>query len=40
MHQLEPFYNWKDQYDPSEDERSPFFGVEHKQFEYTKQIYK
>ena len=26
MHQIEPFYNWRDYYSASEDERSPFFG--------------
>lgn len=39
MHDLEPFYNWQHIYVSEEDERSPFYGVEHSQFEYTDTIY-
>lgn len=39
MHEIEPYYNWQHIYVSEEDERSPFFGVEHSQFEYTDTIY-
>ncbi len=39
MHNLEPFYNWQHIYISEEDERSPFYGVEHSQFEYTDTVY-
>ena len=39
MHTIEPFYNWLDVYVSEEDERSPFFGAEHSEFEYTNTIY-
>jgi hypothetical protein len=28
MHELEPFYNWKDLYEAAKDRRSPFYGAE------------
>jgi hypothetical protein len=39
MHDLEPFYNWQYIYVSEEDERSPFYGIEHSEFEYTDAIY-
>lgn len=39
MHELEPFYNWQHIYVSEEDERSPFYGVEHSQFEYVDTVY-
>ena len=39
MHDIEPYYNWRDYYIASEDERSPFFGREYSEFEFTNQIY-
>jgi hypothetical protein len=39
MQDLEPYYRWRDLYVAEEDERSPFFGVDHSQFEYTTTIY-
>lgn len=39
MHEIEPFYNWRDDYIASEDERSPFFGVVYNEFEFDKQVY-
>ncbi len=39
MHELEPYYNWQHIYVSEEDERSPFYGIEHSQFEYTDAIY-
>src|ERR1043165_8482550 len=39
MQDIEPFYNWRHIYIASEDERSPFFGREYSEFEYTNAIY-
>lgn len=39
MHTLEPFYNWQHRYNAEEDERSPFFGAEHSEFEFTNAVY-
>ncbi len=39
MHDIEPFYNWKDYYDSEEDSGSPFFQKEYNQFEYSTEIY-
>ena len=39
MHSLEPYYNWRNLYIASEDERSPFYGREYSEFEFTDQIY-
>lgn len=39
MQDLEPYYNWLHIYVSEEDERSPFYGIEHSQFEYTDTVY-
>src|SRR5690606_17622146 len=39
MHEIEPFYRWRDDYIAAEDELSPFFNMEYNEFEYDKQIY-
>lgn len=39
MHELEPYYNWRDYYIAAEDERSPFYGTIYSEFEYDKKIY-
>jgi len=39
MHHIEPFYNWRGYYIASEDHRSPFFGREYSEFEFTHAIY-
>lgn len=39
MHDLEPYYNWRDYYVASEDERSPFFEREYSEFEFLDKIY-
>lgn len=39
MHEIEPFYRWRDDYIAAEDERSPFYGTEYNEFEFDKQIY-
>lgn len=39
MHDIEPFYNWRHLYMAEEDERSPFYGREHSEFEFTQTVY-
>lgn len=39
MHEIEPFYGWRDYYIASEDKQSPFYRREYSEFEYTHQIY-
>jgi hypothetical protein len=39
MHTIEPYYNWLDIYNSSDDELSPFFGKEHSEFEFTNTVY-
>lgn len=39
MQDIEPYYNWRHLYIASEDERSPFYGREYSEFEYTNAIY-
>lgn len=39
MHELEPFYAWRDYYIASEDKRSPFYGTQHSPFFFTNKIY-
>ena len=39
MHSLEPYYAWRNQYCAEEDPRSPFFGREYSEFEFSDRIY-
>ena len=40
MHELEPFYNWRDNYIASEDKRSPFYSRrDYDEFSYRNTIY-
>jgi hypothetical protein len=39
MHEIEPFYLWRDDYIAAEDEHSPFFNTEYSEFYYDKQLY-
>lgn len=39
MHEIEPFYLWRDDYIAAEDELSPFFNTEYSEFYYDKQLY-
>lgn len=39
MHDIEPFYHWRDNYIAAEDERSPFFGRVYDEFRFTQTIY-
>jgi hypothetical protein len=39
MHDIEPFFNWRHIYVSEEDEKSPFFGREYSEFEFSQTIY-
>ncbi|HLG33955.1 MAG TPA: hypothetical protein VI757_03685 [Bacteroidia bacterium] len=39
MQDIEPFYNWRELYIASEDERSPFYEREYSEFVYSNTIY-
>ena len=39
MHDIEPYYNWIKLYSSEADNKSPFFGREHSEFEFTQAIY-
>jgi hypothetical protein len=39
MQDLEPFYDWQYLYNSEEDNKSPFYGKQHSEFEYSDTIY-
>lgn len=39
MHDIEPFYLWRDDYIAAEDQLSPFYNTEYSEFYYDKQLY-
>lgn len=39
MHDIEPFWKWRDRYVAQEDDRSPFYGKENNEFEYSQVVY-
>lgn len=39
MHEIEPYYNWRDYYVASEDDRSPFYSREYSEFEFSDKVY-
>ena len=39
MHEIEPYYRWRDDYIASEDKLSPFFDTQYNEFHFDKQIY-
>ena len=39
VHSIEPYYNWRNLYAAEDDERSPFYGREYNEFEFTDRIY-
>ena len=39
MHEIEPFYLWRDDYIAAEDQLSPFYNTEYSAFYYDKQLY-
>jgi hypothetical protein len=39
MHDIEPYYQWRDNYIASEDQYSPFYQQEYNEFQFTNAIY-
>lgn len=39
MHDIEPYFQWRDTYIASEDRRSPLYGRDYDEFYYTNTIY-
>ncbi len=39
MHEIEPYYKWRDDYIAAEDECSPFYQTQYNEFEFDKQVY-
>ncbi len=39
MHDIEPYYRWRDHYVASEDEKSPFYGRVYDEFKFTNKVY-
>jgi hypothetical protein len=39
MHDIEPYYGWRDYYIADEDKRSPFYKRSYSEFEYSNTIY-
>lgn len=39
MHSIEPYWKWRDIYNATADELSPFYGKTHSEFEFTDKIY-
>lgn len=39
MHDIEPFYRWREQYIASEDNQSPFYGQVYSEFQFTNKVY-
>ena len=39
MHQIEPYYKWREIYIASEDDASPFYGQTYNEFQFTQKIY-
>lgn len=39
MHDIEPYYKWREYYVSSEDEQSPFYGRVYSEFTFTNKVY-
>lgn len=39
MHDIEPYFKWRDQYIAADDDRSPFFGRTYSEFQFSQKIY-
>ena len=39
MHEIEPYFNWRQYYRAEDDPYSPFAGREYSEFEFTNQLY-
>ena len=39
MHDIEPHFKWRDNYNSSKDDKSPFYGKVYDEFKFTQKIY-
>ena len=39
LQDIEPYYNWRHLYTAEEDPRSPFYGNEYSEFQYSQTVY-
>lgn len=39
MHDIEPFYKWRERYVADQDSNSPFYGRQYDEFKFTNKIY-
>lgn len=39
MHEIEPYYHWREKYVAAEDDKSPFYGRVYSEFEYSQKVY-
>lgn len=39
MHDIEPYYKWREYYVSADDEYSPFYGRQYSEFQYSQKIY-
>jgi hypothetical protein len=39
MHDIEPHYHWRDEYTAEDDSRSPFFGRQYDEFQFSQKVY-
>lgn len=39
MHDIEPYFKWRDKYVAAQDRRSPFYGRQYSEFQYTQKVY-
>ena len=39
MHDIEPWWGWRDEYTAENDPKSPFYGREYNEFLFTNKIY-
>ena len=39
MHDIEPYFAWRNLYQAAQDERSPFYGRSYSEFEFSQTIY-
>lgn len=39
MHDIEPYYHWRDRYNTERDDQSPFYGRLYNEFTFTNKVY-
>ena len=39
MHDIEPYYHWRERYNSERDEQSPFYGRAYSEFTFTNKVY-